>query len=301
MQQKKGLGRGLADLKAEMGNLGQSAVLSGVERVVVKPIPVSQIAANHNQPRTVFDEEALLDLASSVKERGVLQPILIRPVFGEEHLYEIVAGERRWRAAQLAGLTEIPALIKPMTEENSAEVALIENIQREDLSPIEEATGYRNLISKFQYSVQDLVRLMGKSESYLRNIQRLLDLPKDVQELVNSGKLSASQARAIIMSDNPGRMAQKAVDEKLNVRALEDMMRQDGARKKSGNTSRTSAFDLQAAKEIESKVSRMTGLKTRASVKAGGAGSLTIFFTNLMQRQQLIEILKIATNNVDEK
>ncbi|MDR0449579.1 MAG: ParB/RepB/Spo0J family partition protein, partial [Rickettsiales bacterium] len=225
MQQKKGLGRGLADLKAEMGNLGQSAVLSGVERVVVKQIPVNQVAANHNQPRRTFDENSIKDLAASVKERGVLQPILIRPVFGEGHLYEIIAGERRWRAAQMAGLAEIPALIKPMTEENSAEVALIENIQREDLSPIEEAFGYKNLADKFGYTDADVSRLMGKSESYIKNIQRLLGLPQDVQDLVNSGQLSASQARAIIMSDNPTELARRAVDEKLNVRKLEDMLR----------------------------------------------------------------------------
>jgi len=298
--QKKGLGRGLADLKAQMGNLGQSSVLAGVERVVVKPIPISQIAANHNQPRKFFDKDALADLAASIKERGVLQPILIRPVFGEKHLYELIAGERRWRAAQMAGLTEIPALIKPMTDENSAEIAVIENIQRENLSPIEEAAGYKSLIEKFSYSTADLSRLMGKSESHLRNVMRLLVLPESVQELVNSGHLSSSQARAIIASDDPGKLAKMAVEQNLNVRDLEDLTRRQAA-KRSTKPKRINAMDMDAAKEIEKKIGAATKLKTKVRVMAGGAGSITISFDNKWQQDRLVEILMIACNqNTDQ-
>lgn len=291
MSIKKGLGRGLADLQAEMGNMASSAVLSGVERVVVKQIPIMQIAANHNQPRSVFDEIALADLAASIKERGVLQPILVRPVFGESHLYEIVAGERRWRAAQLAGLTEIPALIKTMTEENSAEVALIENIQRENLTAIEEAKGYKSLMDKFQYSYADLSRLMGKSDGYLKNIVRLLHLPPEVQDLVNTGALSASQARTILTAKNPGEMARKAVEEKLNVRELEGILRAE-PRKKRGAAARVSTLDIKIARELEDKVIQATGLKAKIAVKAGGAGALTIYFDNILQRDQLIALIE---------
>ncbi|MDR2686006.1 MAG: ParB/RepB/Spo0J family partition protein [Rickettsiales bacterium] len=296
---KRGLGRGLNDLRAEMGSMGQSAVLAGVERVVVKPILLTQIAPNGNQPRKTFNDANLADLAASIKERGVLQPILVRPVFGEGHLYEIIAGERRWRAARMAGLTEIPALIKSMTEENSAEIALIENIQRENLSPVEEASGYKSLMDKFGYSYADVSRLMGKSESYLKNILRLLDLPGDVRELVNQGSLSASQARTILAAENPTELAKKAVAEKLNVRQLEDVLRSDPMQRKAGRQSAaTTPLDMETAREIEKNLGDATGLKTKVSIKSGGSGHLTIIFDNRLQREQLVRIILQACNKI---
>ena len=145
---KFGLGRGLADLRQEMGNIPDISILTGAERVVVKQIPLAQIGANPDQPRKTFTEAELADLAASIREKGVLQPILLRAVSGRPYMYEIIAGERRWRASKLAGLTEIPALVKQITPENAMEIALIENVQRENLNPIEEGNAYKNIMDK---------------------------------------------------------------------------------------------------------------------------------------------------------
>ena len=198
------MGRGLADLTQEMGNIPDISILTGAERVVVKQIPLAQIAPNPDQPRKTFTESELSDLAASIREKGVLQPILLRAVSGRPYMYEIVAGERRFRASKLAGLTEIPALIKQITPENAMEIALIENVQRENLNPIEESNAYKNIMEKCGYELSDVARLIGKSESYIRNIMRLDTLPPDVKEMVEQGKISASHARTIAVAQCVG-------------------------------------------------------------------------------------------------
>ena len=163
MSGKFGLGKGLADLRAEMGQIPDISILTNVERVVVKQIPIAQIGANPDQPRKTFTETELSELAASIKEKGVLQPILLRTVTGRPYMYEIVAGERRYRASKMAGLSEIPALVKTLNDENAMEIALIENVQRENLNPIEEAAAYQNIMEKCGYELSDVSRLIGKS------------------------------------------------------------------------------------------------------------------------------------------
>ena len=167
-----GLGRGLADISASRGAIPDISLLTQNERVVVKQIPLAQIGANPDQPRKTFTESELSDLATSIRERGVLQPILLRNVQNRPYLYEIIAGERRFRASKMAGLNEIPALVKSMDDNNAREVALIENVQRENLNPIEEANAYKNLMECCDYELADVSRLIGKSASYIRNMLR---------------------------------------------------------------------------------------------------------------------------------
>ena len=204
---KFGLGRGLADLNNAKGTIPNISILSGTERVVVKQIPLAQIGTNPDQPRKTFSDNELNELAASIREKGVLQPILLRTVQGRSYMYEIVAGERRYRASKLAGLNEIPALVKTISNENAMEIALIENVQRENLNPIEEANAYKNLMEQCDYELSDVVRLIGKSESYIRNILRLTTLPESVQNLVQQGELSASHARTIAVAENPEELA----------------------------------------------------------------------------------------------
>ena len=184
----KFLGKSLAQLNEEMGATPDISVLTGTERVVVKPIPLVQISPNPNQPRKTFNENELNDLTKSVREKGVLSPIILRTVKDKPYLYEIVAGERRYRAAQRAGLSKIPAVVKTLSDKDSAEIALIENVQRENLNPIEEAEGYKDLMEKYQNSLEDVSKLIGKSVSYIRNLMRINSLPESVKELIKEGK-----------------------------------------------------------------------------------------------------------------
>ena len=222
---KFGLGRGLADLQKEMGIMPEISVLSGVERVVVRNIPIVAIKPNPNQPRKSFAPQELEELANSIREKGVLQPILIRSITDKNNQYEIIAGERRWRASKMAGLAEIPALVKKLDEIGAAEIALIENVQRTDLNAIEEAVAYENLMEKAGYSHEDISRLIGKSISYLRNILRLSTLPESVKQMVIDGRLSATHARTLAVADNPELLAKKILTENLSVKETENLVK----------------------------------------------------------------------------
>lgn len=235
MATKFGLGRGLADLQNEIGlSVPDITALTGGDRVVVKQIPLAQIGANPDQPRKTFTDAELADLAASIKEKGVLQPILLRAVTNRPYMYEIVAGERRYRASKMAGLAEIPALVKTLDDGNAMEIALIENVQRENLNPIEEAAAYKNIMDKCGYSMDDISRLISKSESYIRNMLRICALPDSVKEMVKSGELSASHARTIAVAENPEELAREIVQNHLSVADAATRVKQ-GARR---NTSR---------------------------------------------------------------
>ena len=208
---KFGLGRNLNDLQNEIGVAPDISILAGTERVVVRQIPLAQIGVNPDQPRKTFTPADLEDLAASIREKGVLQPILLRSVKNRPYLYEIVAGERRFRASKMAGLNEIPAFIKNLADENAMEIALIENVQRENLNPIEEAAAYVNLMTKCKYTMDDVSRLIGKSESYIRNLVRLNSLPESVKKLVGQGAISASHARTIAVAENPEELAREII------------------------------------------------------------------------------------------
>ena len=287
---KFGLGRGLADLKQEMGNIPDISILTGAERVVVKQIPLAQIGANPDQPRKTFTESELSDLAASIKEKGVLQPILLRAVSGRPYMYEIVAGERRWRASKLAGLTEIPALVKQLTNENAMEIALIENVQRENLNPIEESNAYKNLMEKCGYELSDVSRLIGKSESYIRNIMRLDSLPADVKHMVEQGEISASHARTIAVAENPTELAHKIIDNNLSVAETEKMVR-DTARRQTSRAYNAKTIDAQTVHDIESKISTVLGVNAKLREKRGGAGQIILNFATRMQLHDLVEKL----------
>ncbi len=286
----KFLGKGLAELHQEMGQIPDISVLTGLERVVVKPIPLFQISVNPDQPRKQFKEQELQELSESIKEKGVLVPIILRTVQNKPYLYEIVAGERRYRAAKLAGLSEIPALVKTMTNQNAMEIALIENVQRENLNPIEEAEGYENLMKKCEYTMTDVSKLIGKSESYIRNLIRITALPESVKEMVREGKISASHARTIAVSDDPEKLAQDIINQGLSVADTQKQVKKT-ERKHNSRSFNANSLDSAYVAKIESKLSKRFGTTVKLREKRGGAGDFIISFANRIQMEDLINQL----------
>lgn len=288
---KYGLGRGLSDLKKEMGTMPEISVLSGAERVVVRHIPIAQIAPNPDQPRKNFAETELKELADSIREKGVLQPILVRAVQGKPYLYEIVAGERRWRAAKLVNLAEIPALVKTLDDENAMEIALIENVQRENLNAIEECAAYENLMSKCGYSIDDVSKLIGKSISYLRNNLRLAGLPAAVRQMVIDGRLSASHARTIAVADDPLTLAKKIIAENMSVAATDELVKNSKRSQKSRSFSQN-PHNAAEFRELEKKIHKNTGFFAKIAVKRNGAGRIAILFNSRREMEKIIGLLK---------
>ena len=225
-----GLGRGLSSL---LGEVAQEAPVRGAEAArggggAVQMIPVAGIEPHPGQPRRIFQEEALVELAASIAARGVIQPIVVRP---HGHRFQIVAGERRWRAAQRARLHEIPALVRDLSDEETLEVALIENIQRQDLNAIEEAQAYRRLVEDYGHTQEELGRLVHKSRSHVANLLRLLDLPAKVQVMVGTGQLTMGHARALVSAKDPEALAEEIVRRGLSVREAERLARAGKAKK----------------------------------------------------------------------
>lgn len=288
---KFGLGRGLADLQNEMVNIPDISVLNSENRVVVRQIPLVQIGANPDQPRKTFTESELTDLTASIREKGVLQPIILRPVIGREYKYEIVAGERRYRASHLAGLSEIPALVKNLNDDNAMEIALIENVQRENLNPIEEGAAYKNIMAKCGYSMADVSRLIGKSESYIRNTMRLnSNLPESVKNMVRSGELSASHARTIAVSDNPEEIAREIIARGLSVAETAKRVKQ-GTRRSGGRAYTNKTIDDAARHDIESRIGAALGVPVKLQERRGGAGQIVLSFATRTQMNELVEKL----------
>lgn len=286
----KFLGKSLAQLNEEMGITPDISVLTGTERVVVKPIPLAQISPNPDQPRKTFNDAELNDLAESIKEKGVLVPIILRSVQNKPYLYEIVAGERRYRAAQRAGLSEIPALVKTLSDQNAMEIALIENVQRENLNPIEEAEGFQNLMEKCQYSLEDVSRLIGKSVSYIRNLMRINGLPESVKQLIKDGKISASHARTIAVSENPEQLAHDIINNNLSVAETQKQVKNSTRSKNSRNFVKNT-LDADYVSKIESKLSKHLGTDVKLREKRGGAGQFILSFDNRIQMEDLINKL----------
>lgn len=287
---KFGLGRGLADLQLAKGAIPDISVLAGTERVVVKQIPLAQIGTNPDQPRKTFNDAELNDLAASIREKGVLQPILLRTVSGRAHMYEIVAGERRYRASKLAGLNEIPALVKTLSNENAMEIALIENVQRENLNPIEEANAYKNLMEQCGYELDDVVRLIGKSESYIRNIMRITTLPESVKSLVESGEISASHARTIAVAENPEDLAHKIISEKMSVADTQRMVNNTKKAGK-GREKFSKTIDPKQLKDMEKSIENFVKTPVKIIERRGGAGQIVISFATRIQLEELIKKL----------
>jgi len=287
---KFGLGRGLEDLEKEIGSVPDMSILTGAERVVVRKIPLDQIGANPDQPRKTFSDAELADLAASIKEHGVIQPILLRAVTGQPFMYEIVMGERRFRASKMAGKTDIPAVIKTLSNENAMEIALIENVQRENLNPIEEANAYKNLMEKCGYDLADVVRLIGKSESYIRNAIRLTELPDTVQQMVKDGDISASHARTIVVAEDPLALAREIKDKKLSVAQTDKIVHQTKRSNKSRSFT-THTMDPNTLKSMENGIQTAIGAPAKIIEKRGGAGQIVLSFSSRMELNELVKKL----------
>ena len=291
---KFGLGRGLEDLEKEIGTVPDMSILTGVERVVVRKIPLSQISTNPDQPRKTFSKDELNELAASIRERGVIQPILLRAVTGRPYMYEIVAGERRFRASKIAGLDEIPAIIKTITDENAMEIALIENVQRENLNPIEEANAYKNIMQKCGYELADVVRLIGKSESYIRNSIRLTELPESVQQMVKSGDISSSHARALVVAENPEKLAKQIKNKNLSVEQTGALVRKS-KRSAKHRTYTSNTIDTNTLKSMERGISTAIGAPAKIVERRGGAGQIVLSFKSRTELNELVK--KLIKNN----
>lgn len=283
MAEKKrvsGLGRGLSALLEEAAS-PPNANAPGVARLAI-----ADIGANPLQPRRTFMPEAMAELVASVRAHGVLQPILVRPM--PEGRYEIVAGERRWRAAQAAGLHEMPAVVRPLDDRAAFEIALIENIQRSDLNAIEEARGYKRLIDDFGHTQQVLAGIVGKSRSHVTNLLRLLDLPTAVQSMVEDGRLTMGHARALASAPDPEALAKRVIAEGLSVRAVEDLAAGRTRLKPTNGNLRTAATTAGSSDAnvdaLEIQLAESLGMPVALAVAEGGAsGSLTIRFASLDQ------------------
>ncbi len=277
MTEKKrpSLGRGLSALLEEAAPAGASRV----QRSGVVQLAISSIDANPAQPRRRFDAEALAELTESIREHGVLQPILVRPSGSG---YEIVAGERRWRAAQAAQLHEIPALVRDLDDRGAFEIALIENVQRSDLNAIDEARGYRRLADDFGHTQDALSKIVGKARSHVANLLRLLDLPASVQSLVEDGKLTMGHARAVAASSDPEGLAARVVAGGLSVRATEKLAA--GLRDRPRPRHTLAVANDPNVEALEAQLAEALGLPVALSVSPGGStGSLTIRFDSLDQ------------------
>ena len=217
----RGLGRGLSSLMGDINNDPISSSVNSENQTLEKLVPVEKIYPNPNQPRKTFQEEKLIELANSIKTKGVVQPLIVRKKQGTKESFEIVAGERRWRAAQRAQIHELPVIVREFTDTEVLEIAIIENVQRADLNPVEEALGYKNLMDNFNHTQEGLSKEIGKSRSHIANLLRLLNLPAEVQDFLISGKLTAGHARALVTCDNPLALAKQIISQGLSVRDAE--------------------------------------------------------------------------------
>ena len=254
----------------------------------VTTLPIEQIKPNPHQPRKIFAQEQLDELANSIRDKGVLQPILVRPITGQADLYQIVAGERRWRASQAARLTEVPVVIREMDDAEVFEVAIIENVQRADLNPIEEAEAYKQLMEQFARTQDMVAGIVGKSRSHVANTIRLLQLPDGVIDYVRDGRLSAGHARALVTAPNPAALAEQVHRDGLNVRQTEALARKAAAGPvapvtKSGGGSREGAADIAA---LENDLADALGLKVSLADR-GGKGDLVLSYATLEQLDDL--------------
>jgi ParB family chromosome partitioning protein len=254
-----------------------------------RSVAIDLVQRNPNQPRRHFDEHDLSELAGSIKTHGVLQPILVRPIAGGK--YEIVAGERRWRAAQRAGLHTIPAVVREFDEVEVLEIAIVENVQRTDLNPIEEAQGFQALIDRFGRTQQDIADAVGKSRPHIANMLRLLSLPEDLQEMVRDGRLSSGHARAILTAPDPRGLAQRAISEGLNVREVERLAQQAKDEKHGPRVSAAADAKSADTRALEESLSNALGLAVTITDKAG-AGDVKISYKTLEQLDDVIRRLR---------
>jgi ParB family chromosome partitioning protein len=286
---KKRLGRGLAAL---IGDIDRPVEERKTTVSAERTVPIEFITRNPRNPRRMFAEEDLADLAQSIREHGVVQPIVVRPSPDNSEHYELIAGERRWRASQRAGLTSIPVILRDVDDRIALEIAIIENVQRADLNSIEEALGYQQLIDNHEYTQADLAQVIGKSRSHVANTLRLLKLPSGVQSLITDGALSAGHARSLITMENPVAMAEKIVKDGLSVRQVEALAQAEAQ----GDTNRKAGKTAPAEKDADTKaleklLSDVTGMKVEINHRERG-GDVRIRYSSLEQLDEICRRLQ---------
>lgn len=276
-EKKTRLGRGLAAL------IGGADGIALAERnsMAQRSLPIEFLRPNPRNPRERFDDASLNELAESIKENGLIQPIIVRNADDNAGHFEIIAGERRWRAAQKAGLHEVPIIIVQATERQALELAIVENVQREDLNAIDEGRGYEKLANEFGYTQADLAKVIGKSRSHIANTLRLLKLSPPIKELISSGKISPGHGRALLMLPDADRVAQEIAEKGLSVRDVERLL-QNGERTKKIATPKAGVPTDPDTQDLERSISNAIGMKTQIKNR-GDHGSLTIHYTNLEQ------------------
>ena len=278
---KKGLGRGLSSLMGEVNeDQKETANLSETK------IPISKLRPSPIQPRRIFEKASITELADSIKSKGLVQPILVRPSESNPGEYEIIAGERRWRAAQVAQLHEIPAVVRNLDDVESLEIAIIENVQRADLSPIEEATGYKKLMENYGHTQDALSEIVGKSRSHVANIIRLLSLPSSIQDMISQGSISAGHARAIMNSAFPEQLADKIISENLSVRQTEALVKSKKPVIKKLKLKDPDTLDL------EKRLTEKLGLDVLINHSQKRGGSIKIKYRSLEQLELITGKLK---------
>ncbi len=273
---KKGLGRGLSSL------IGETKT-----EININKLSISELVSNKFQPRKVFDEDNLQDLTNSIKERGIIQPIIVRKSSNDKSKYEIIAGERRWLAAQKAGLHEVPVVITDVDDLRSLEFAIVENVQRNDLNAIEEARGYQRLIDEFSYDQEKVAKFIGKSRSHIANFLRLLNLPEDVLKLIEIKKLSPGHAKILVGLENAKFVANKIIEKNLSVRQAENLVKIFRIKKKSTKIGKD--VNLQV---LESSITEKIGLNVLIKNKKNNTGTLILEYKDLNQLNKIIEIIK---------
>lgn len=290
-QSKKRLGRGLAALIGEMDNADNNKPASEPKISPDQSLPIEFVVRNAENPRQNFDPDDLVDLARSIRKHGIVQPIVVRKVSNDR--YEIIAGERRWRAAQQAELTEIPVLVRDVDDKTALEIAIVENVQRSDLNPLEEALGYEQLMSHYGYTQNDLGEVIGKSRSHVANSLRLLKLPDSVRDMLVDGSLSAGHARALVSTSDPLALAKLIVEKGLSVRDAERLAQED-----INGTSQQTAKKEAAQKDadtlaLEKSLTDVLGLKVQLDHK-GEKGKLQISYKSLEQLDSICKLLGVA-------
>ena len=273
---KKGLGRGLSSL------IGETKVETNINKV-----SISDLVSNKFQPRKVFDEDNLQDLTNSIKERGIIQPIIVRKSSKDSSKYEIIAGERRWLAAQKAGLNDVPVVITDADDLKSLEFAIVENVQRIDLNAIEEARGYKQLIDEFSYDQEKVAQFIGKSRSHIANFLRLLSLPAAILQLIETKKLSPGHAKILVGLNNVEFVANKIIEKKLSVRQAEYFIKIFKVKKQSPKLSKNANI-----KALEHSITEKVGLNVLIKNKKDNTGTLTLEYKDLDQLNKIIEIIK---------
>lgn len=279
------LGRGLSAL------LGESALMDEGTPSSVSTLPTLNLKPGKYQPRTRFDDEKLTALIDSIREKGIIQPLVVRPLEHDMGTYEIIAGERRWRAARTLNLENVPVIVREYNDQEALEIALIENIQRDDLTPIEEAEGYHRLLEEFSYTQEELARSIGKSRSHVANMLRLNQLPAHIKEMIQNGKISAGHARTLINAENMEEMAQNIIDNNLNVRQAEQL------RRRVRNPRVLELPDTELAEQtriIENEIAHLLRLNVALKVKQSGA-TLTVQFNSYEEIDEFMDKLRAIT------